>query len=827
MSDGTRNVETEGNPFSNDNNPTEEKVEFASVIDGEPEVNKKDNGVVWSDWIVATPCSDTCGACGMTHLIRECLCVGEEGCPCSEREFRVEVCAKKLCTFPRRSCCEGFKKTATAKALQCEPIDESIEQKIIEKESLVASKKFIEAKTEEDNEVSEDEVTVWGEWTVDTPCTDTCGSCGNTNLVRECLCQGREGCPCSERETRVEVCGTGLCEFPRKTCCEGYKKISTPKGFKCAPKEIENKKRIEEATEKKESLIHSRPNPRSVHLKKKEVTNSDAPKQRAAKTHRIDPISFNIVEGSPWSEWIVSINCTDTCGACGTITYTRSCLCAGEEDCPCSHRQTRTDSCGIGLCSFPRHTCCAPAKKTLTPNGFQCLTEETIQPSDNVIVSNPSLPLSPDYISASSRNLFEKNDSDSINNIPELTATPSQKEHLAVWGQWIVNTPCTDTCGSCGRIHLTRECLCAGEEGCPCSQRESRVEVCGTELCGFPRHTCCKGFIKIPTPDGFRCAAEKESDERICTGQFTPWVEVESVNECPVKCGMCGKRKVATRKCEPDHCECSGETELFESCGHHPCREGKECCDGYVKGRVDGREECVPNASIPPSLSVASRKFLDRKKADEKKEMEGRKVQLMQILPVLDSPSNCTWGEWTEIESECSGSCGMCGVRISARRNCFPVGCNCVGPSTRYEDCGEGICEDREKPCCGYYTPSTINGISTCVDPVGVVQGKTSTKRTEVKKTQRQRDTLSTSTCRGIWSPFIASPSSHCDSPCGLCGHRSVAERECIPHGCTCEGSNKLYERCGEKPCWNKKEGCCEGASIVLVDGKRICKEIN
>lgn len=35
------------------------------------------------------------------------------------------------------------------------------------------------------------------------------------------------------------------------------------------------------------------------------------------------------------------------------------------------------------------------------------------------------------------------------------------------------------------------------------------------------------------------------------------------------------------------------------------------------------------NASIPPSLSVASRKFLDRKKADEKKEMEGRKVQLM------------------------------------------------------------------------------------------------------------------------------------------------------------------------------------------------------
>ncbi|GMR58241.1 hypothetical protein PMAYCL1PPCAC_28436, partial [Pristionchus mayeri] len=72
-----------------------------------------------------------------------------------------------------------------------------------------------------------------------------------------------------------------------------------------------------------------------------------------------------------------------------------------------------------------------------------------------------------------------------------------------------------------------------------------------------------------------------------------------------------------------------------------------------------------------------------------------------------------------------------------------------------------------------------------------------------------------------------ASLVSSCDSSCGLCGHRSVAERQCIPEGCTCEGSNKLYERCGEKPCWNKKGGCCEGASIVLIDGKRICKEIN
>lgn len=124
---------------------------------------------------------------------------------------------------------------------------ESIEQKIIEKESLVASKKFIEAKTEEDNEVSEDEVTVWGEWTVESVDHSSLLLCqclitvllapirvvhvviliqfvnvsvkeekvvhAGTFIINSILqCQIKLLQSFSERETRVEVCGTGLCE---------------------------------------------------------------------------------------------------------------------------------------------------------------------------------------------------------------------------------------------------------------------------------------------------------------------------------------------------------------------------------------------------------------------------------------------------------------------------------------------------------------------------------------------------------------------------------------------------------------------------------------
>ncbi|GMT37786.1 hypothetical protein PFISCL1PPCAC_29083 [Pristionchus fissidentatus] len=138
------------------------------------------------------------------------------------------------------------------------------------------------------------------------------------------------------------------------------------------------------------------------------------------------------------------------------------------------------------------------------------------------------------------------------------------------------------------------------------------------------------------------------------------------------------------------------------------------------------------------------------------------------------------------------------------------------------------FCARQDKPCCGAYTNSTVSGVPTCIDAVADVIEKRPARRShETISTTPRKSHLSTSTCRGIWSPFSPSSISSCDGSCGLCGHRVVAERRCIPEGCQCDGSNKLHERCGEKPCWALQNSCCPGASIVLVDGKRICKEDN
>ncbi|GMT06832.1 hypothetical protein PENTCL1PPCAC_29006, partial [Pristionchus entomophagus] len=507
-----------------------------------------------------------------------------------------------------------------------------------------------------------------------------------------------------------------------------------------------------------------------------------------------------------------STPCSDSCGACGRTHMFRECLCAGEEGCPCSKPQSRIEICATELCQFPRHTCCKGFHKVATTTGFECASEDSLVPNALKIVERDTV--------EKTKNEVIIDDSQALNN-------RVKKEEHSVWGEWIVATPCTSDCGACGRISFVRDCLCAGEEGCPCRDQETRVEVCASELCQFPRHTCCDGFRKISTFNGFKCAAiDEKKEERICLGRWTPWNEGSPVSQCSASCGMCGKRRVGTRKCKPAGCECSGESELFESCGKYPCTEGKACCEGFVKGKVDGRVECVPASAIPPALSAASRQFLEKRKDDERKEVERANMKLKQILPVLSSPSNCSWGEWIEVNSDCSDSCGMCGVRVSARRSCQPIGCNCVGASTRYEDCGEGICEGRVKECCGHYIKSSVNGVLNCIDPVTVVK-ENPPIRPAIQSKSVQRNSFSTSTCRGVWSPFTASPISSCDVPCGLCGHQAVAERQCIPEGCTCEGANKLYERCGEKPCWNKTNGCCDGALIVLVDGQRICKEIH
>ncbi|GMS78559.1 hypothetical protein PENTCL1PPCAC_734, partial [Pristionchus entomophagus] len=532
----------------------------------------------------------------------------EEGCPCSERETRAEVCGMGLCTFPRHTCCKGFKKALTVKGLECHP-----EKEQVPISNAISSRNFVaKNRTEVPSDLSKDRAkkeghAVWGEWMA-TPCTDTCGACGETNLVRDCLCAGEEGCPCSGQETRVEVCGMELCQFPRHPCCKGFKKVFTVKGLECHPK-------------KEQAPISNAIASRNFVAKNPTEGPSDLPKDRIK------------TEGAAvWGKWIASTPCTDSCGSCGRTNLTRECLCAGEDECPCSEPETREEVCATKLCQFPRHTCCEGFKKVATARGFECASEDSL-------VHNS--------LDTTESNSLDETNAEVINDVSESLDNHEIQQEDSVWGEWIVSTPCTSDCGACGNIGYVRDCLCAGEEGCPCRDQETRVEVCATELCQFPRRTCCDGFKKKATVEGFRCVVDEKED----------------------------KQKKGDKKAEKVVSE---------------------------------------NAVIPPSLSAASRKFLLKKKA-----------QLEEILLASSSTSNCSWGEWIEVNSHCSGTCGMCGVRVSARRHCQPSECNCVGASTRYEDCGEGICEGREKECCGFYIKSSVNGVPTCIDPEAVDKEKT------------------------------------------------------------------------------------------------------
>ena len=76
--------------------------------------------------------------------------------------------------------------------------------------------------------------------------------------------------------------------------------------------------------------------------------------------------------GGEWSEWSTAA-CNDTCGLCGSIVSTRTCL-SEANGCPCDgDAEDVGEHCGDPSCPFPRTACCSWAKRKLSGQSIICV----------------------------------------------------------------------------------------------------------------------------------------------------------------------------------------------------------------------------------------------------------------------------------------------------------------------------------------------------------------------------------------------------------------------------------------------------------------------
>uniref|UniRef100_A0A914CC55 Uncharacterized protein n=1 Tax=Acrobeloides nanus TaxID=290746 RepID=A0A914CC55_9BILA len=161
--------------------------------------------------------------------------------------------------------------------------------------------------------------------------------------------------------------------------------------------------------------------------------------------------------GGIWSPWSDPSSCTDICGSYGQSTRIRICL--SGSSCPCNGSSSITTNCNIQPCPYPRNSCCTPYKAMASNGQIICGP----QPID--LVDTPVL------------------------------LTTSSCPSGGTWSEWSSGS-CNDTCGMCGTLTRTRTCI-STSSGCPCSgSTTDNSQNCPAKVCGFPRNTCCPGFIR-------------------------------------------------------------------------------------------------------------------------------------------------------------------------------------------------------------------------------------------------------------------------------------------------------------------------------------------
>uniref|UniRef100_A0A914DWY7 Apple domain-containing protein n=1 Tax=Acrobeloides nanus TaxID=290746 RepID=A0A914DWY7_9BILA len=271
--------------------------------------------------------------------------------------------------------------------------------------------------------------------------------------------------------------------------------------------------------------------------------------------------------GGVWSEWSDSGACNDTCGSCGLITRTRTCL--SSPNCPCSGPSTRLDNCNFVPCTYPRLSCCTPYNATKLANGTKICGPQTdpFEPEPLITGCMPD-------------------------------CCPAQ----GVWSQWSEPSGCNDTCGACGVGTRQRYCM-TEVNGCPCTGADTQNVPCNLTPCKFPRNSCCIGKAQaingtiicnmttsIETPASLAC-----STASVCCPSGGTWSEWSTSQTCSETCGSCAQL-IYTRTCtsEPT-CPCSGNSSKTVNCNLAPCLYPKKsCCGSYIAMFANGQPICGP-----------------------------------------------------------------------------------------------------------------------------------------------------------------------------------------------------------------------------------------
>ncbi|KAK6055772.1 thrombospondin type 1 domain protein, partial [Cooperia oncophora] len=618
-------------------------------------------------------------------------CNAENGCSCIGPDEMHTVCNTAPCSNSTTKCCSGFSEMDQNGVKICGPLVEPPAPPPL---------------TKCENATCCVIGGVWTEWSSGGTCSDTCGNCGTTTRTRGCISE-QFGCPCSGPSTKQSECAPSPCIYPRESCCSNRTVEQAPdKHFQCS-------------------------------------RNDDTSPPPSDVCWTCCPSS-----GGYWSEWSEGGACSDTCGSCGQITQSRVCL-TEQHNCTCRGPATRQKNCNIGVCYFPRDSCCSPYSSTVIDGKHSC------GPQPNY--TTPLAPIDP-YCNG--------------------TCCPDN----GLWSEWTQSpSQCTDYCGSCGNITKTRTCL-SEADGCPCNGPSTFSTPCNTDVCYYPRLSCCPGYESTLINGRHTCGPLPVLEE-------TPYINTCGVDCCPTKgiwgewsvtvpcndtCGSCGTQ-VRSRKCLSLQygCACAGDAVENQVCGTSVCLYPRpSCCPGFTKkaDTVTKQFYCGPLPVVQPFSP--------------------------EQTTCCDPEKKGLWNEWT-VWTTCSANCGLCGTQ-SRNRTCAsaPYGCPCTGSTTESRDCGQAACTTAPA-CCKGYPAVGYDGAQFC-QPEPPVQ------------------------CPGTWTSWMQEASATCNDTCGMCGV-IPSYRYCWPSGCQCTGPFKANQACAPPVCTYPRATCCAPYVKKIVNKQFVC----